>query len=335
MSDKPELSIVAPCFNEEQVLPEFLRRATAAAEQCGKSFEIIIVDDGSRDGTWRELQKHSAADARIRGIRFVRNFGHQPALTAGLRACRGARVLLIDADLQDPPELLAEMMVAMDREGADIVYGQRRTRDGVSAGLNACYKGFYKVLGWLSGTEIPPDTGDFRLVTRRVVDCVNAMPEQQRFLRGMFSWSGFKQVAFRYDRKARAAGAPAYTWNKLFALAADGIMSFSIKPLRLATALAAFLAGIGLLVTVWLVFGHAYFDQPPQGWTSLMVVLLFVSALQMLVLGVIGEYIGRIFIEQKQRPIYLVAEEVGGTAKPAIRRQATGHRDQMSDADMA
>ena len=319
MSANTELSIVAPCFNEEQVLPEFLRRAIAAAEGCGKSFEIIIVDDGSKDGTWRELQKHSVADARIRGIRFVRNFGHQPALTAGLRACRGAGVLLIDADLQDPPELLSEMLAFMDKEGADIVYGQRRTRDGVSAGLNACYKAFYKILGWLSGTEIPPDTGDFRLVTRRVVDCVNAMPEQQRFLRGMFSWSGFKQVAFRYDRKARAAGAPAYTWKKLFALAADGIMSFSIKPLRLATALAGLLAATGLLVTVWLVFGHAYFDQPPQGWTSLMVVLLFVSALQMLVLGVIGEYIGRIFIGQKQRPIYLVAEETGtdgGGRKP-------------------
>jgi dolichol-phosphate mannosyltransferase len=248
---------------------------------------------------------------------LVRNFGHQQALSAGLRACRGKMVMLIDADLQDPPELLAEMLVAAQRDGAEIVYGQRRTRDGVSFVLNACYKSFYKLLGWLSGTEIPPDTGDFRLVSRRVVDCVNAMPEQQRFLRGMFSWTGFRQVALPYDRKARAAGAPAYTWRKLFALAADGIMSFSIKPLRLATALAGVLAGIGLLVTVWLVFGHAYFDRPPQGWTSLMVVLLFVSALQMLVLGVIGEYIGRIFIEQKQRPIYLVAEETGGSGKAA------------------
>jgi dolichol-phosphate mannosyltransferase len=308
----PELSIVAPCFNEEQVLPEFFRRVIEAAEKSGKSFEVIIVDDGSHDGTWDMISKQSTSDSRIRGIRFVRNFGHQPALTAGLRACRGSRVLLIDADLQDPPELLTDMLATMERECADIVYGQRRTRDGVSSGLNACYKAFYKILGWLSGTEIPPDTGDFRLVSRQVVDCVNAMPEQERFLRGMFSWTGFKQVAFRYDRKARAAGAPAYTWKKLFALAADGIMSFSIKPLRLATALAGLLAGIGLLVTVWLVFGHAYFDTPPQGWTSLMVVLLFVSALQMLVLGVIGEYIGRIFIGQKQRPIYLVAEETGG-----------------------
>jgi len=313
----PELTVIAPCLNEQEVIDEFIRRVTDACAATGRSWEIILVDDGSRDGTWSKIRDHANRDARVRGIRLVRNFGHQQALSAGLRACRGKMVMLIDADLQDPPELLGEMLAAAQRDGAEVVYGQRRTRDGVSLVLNACYKSFYKLLGWLSGTEIPPDTGDFRLVSRRVVDCINAMPEQQRFLRGMFSWTGFRQVALPYDRKARAAGAPAYTWHKLFALAADGIMSFSIKPLRLATALAGVLAGIGLLVTVWLVFGHAYFDQPPQGWTSLMVVLLFVSALQMLVLGVIGEYIGRIFIEQKQRPIYLVAEETGGSGEAA------------------
>jgi dolichol-phosphate mannosyltransferase len=173
--------------------------------------------------------------------------------------------------------------------------------------MNLCYKMFYRVLSWLSGCEIPRDAGDFRLVRRRVVDCINEMPEQQRFLRGMFGWTGFKQVPFLYDRKAREAGTPAYTWGKLFALAADGIMSFSIKPLRLATALAGFLAVAGLLVTVWLVLGYTYFDNPPQGWTSLMVVVLLVSALQLVVLGVIGEYIGRIFVEQKRRPHYIVA----------------------------
>jgi glycosyltransferase involved in cell wall biosynthesis len=311
----PDLSVIAPCLNEQEVVGEFIRRTTAACDGTGKKWELLLVDDGSKDSTWLAIQQAAAGDGRIRGIRLVRNFGHQPALTAGLQACRGASVLLIDVDLQDPPELLPEMLSALQREDADIVYGQRRSRQGVSWVLNFCYKNFYRLLGWLSGTEIPPDTGDFRLVTRRVVDCVNQMPEQQRFLRGMFSWTGFKQVPFLYDRKAREAGEASYTWKKLFALAADGIMSFSIKPLRLATALAGLLAGLGLLVTVWLVFGHAYFDQPPQGWTSLMVVLLFVSALQMLVLGVIGEYIGRIFIEQKRRPIYLVAEETFREAK--------------------
>ena len=303
------LSVVAPCLNEQEVLGEFLKRTKAACEALRQPFEILVVDDGSSDGTWERLRAEAASDPRVRGMRLVRNFGHQPALTAGLLASRGERVLLIDADLQDPPELVGEMIALMDREGAEIVYGQRRTREGVSWLLQRCYKFFYRLLGWLSGCEIPPDTGDFRLVTRRVVECVNAMPEQQRFLRGMFSWTGFRQVAFRYDRKARAAGEPAYTWKKLFGLAVDGIMSFSILPLRLASVLSGLLAVAGLVWMLWLVFLHAYFDKPPQGWTSLMVVLLFVSALHLLVLGVIGEYIGRIFIEQKKRPVFLVAEE--------------------------
>jgi glycosyltransferase involved in cell wall biosynthesis len=310
----PELSIVAPCLNEQEVLDEFLRRATAAGEATGKSFEILIVDDGSTDATWEKLQSYARNDNRLRALRLVRNFGHQAALSAGLAECRGEKALLIDADLQDPPELLADMLDLGHNEKADIVYGHRHTREGISSVLKICYKSFYRILNWLSGTQIPADTGDFRLVSRRVIDVVNGMPEQHRFLRGMFSWTGFKQVAFPYDRSARAAGAPAYTWRKLFALAADGIMSFSVKPLRLATALAGLLATTGLAVTVWLVLGYAYFDNPPQGWTSLMVVFLLVSALQLLVLGVIGEYIGRIFVEQKARPVYIVSERTEGVA---------------------
>lgn len=307
------LSIVAPCFNEQEVLTEFLRRATSACEATGLPFELIIVDDGSTDETWATIAKAAAKDRRIRGIRLARNFGHQAALSAGLAVCHGERILLIDADLQDPPELLADMISLQESSGADIVYGQRRTREGVGWMMGKCYKNFYRLLGWLSGVEIPPDTGDFRLVTRRALECVNAMPEGQRFLRGMFSWTGLRQVPFLYDRKPRAAGTPAYTWSKLFGLAVDGIMSFSIKPLRFATLLAGVLALLGLLVTLWLVFGHAFFDQPPQGWTSLMVVILFVGALQLLVLGVIGEYIGRIFVEQKRRPMFVVAGETEGT----------------------
>jgi len=310
----PELSIVAPCLNEQEVLDEFLRRATAAGEATGKSFEILIVDDGSTDATWEKLHSYALVDSRVNALRLARNFGHQAALSAGLAECRGEKVLLIDADLQDPPELLAGMLDLAQNEQADIVYGQRRTREGVSSLLNICYKTFYRLLGWISGTEIPPDAGDFRLVSRRVVDAVNGMPEQHRFLRGMFSWTGFKQVALPYDRKSRAAGTPAYTWGKLFTLAADGIMSFSVKPLRLATALAGLLAASALAVTAWLVLAYTYFDNPPQGWTSLMVVFLFVSALQLLVLGVIGEYIGRIFVEQKARPVYIVCERTGGAA---------------------
>lgn len=308
-----EISVVAPCLNEEEVIGEFLRRVIGACEATGRTFEIIIVDDGSTDATWSRLQELSGGNPSVSAIRLARNFGHQAALSAGLTECRGEQILLIDADLQDPPELLHEMIQLAGREQADIVYGQRRAREGVSAPLNFCYKSFYRLLGWLSGTEIPPDTGDFRLVSRRVVDVVNSMPEQHRFLRGMFSWTGFKQVPLRYNRKPRSAGTPAYTWRKLFGLAADGIISFSVKPLRLATALAGFLAASGLVVTMWLVLGYTYFDNPPQGWTSLMVVVLFVSALQLLVLGVIGEYIGRIFVEQKGRPVFIITERSGGS----------------------
>lgn len=306
----PDISVVAPCLNEQEVLPAFCERVVKTCEDLGVSFEVVLVDDGSTDSTWKTLSDISTKNPRIRGLRLARNFGHQAAISAGLLEARGQTILLIDADLQDPPELLGEMLSVMRSESADIVYGQRRSREGVPWHLGVCYRLFYRILGWLAGCEIPPDTGDFRLVSRRVADCVNQMPEQQRFLRGMFSWTGFRQVALRYDRKARAAGQPAYTWKKLFALAADGIMSFSIKPLRLASALAAVLALAGLAVMSWLVFGYAYLNHPPQGWTSLMVVMLFISALQLLVLGVIGEYVGRIFVAQKGRPSFIVAERL-------------------------
>lgn len=307
-SNNPAVSVVAAALNEEQVIPAFCSRVMKVCEALGVSFEVIVVDDGSTDGTWKRLRALSQTDRRLSAVRLARNFGHQAALSAGLQVAKGETVLLIDVDLQDPPELLGEMLGAMKKENADIVYGQRLSREGVPWHLAFCYGLFYRALGWLAGCKIPPHTGDFRLVSRRAVDCINKMPEDQRFLRGMFSWAGFKQIPFGYHRKARAAGEPAYTWGKLTALAVDGIMSFSIKPLRLASALAAFLAVAGFSVMAWLVFGYAYLNHPPQGWTSLMVVILFLSALQLLVLGVIGEYVGRIFLAQKGRPEFIIAE---------------------------
>ena len=302
-----KISVVAPCYNEQDVLAHFCERATKACEAVSADYEIVLVDDGSRDRTWQLMNEIARANPRVVGLRLSRNHGHQLALTAGLSQVTGDRVLIIDADLQDPPELLSEMMRLMD-EGADVVYGQRRSRRGVSPWKRAAYKSYYKILSRLSGTEIPPDTGDFRLITRHVADLLQRMPEHHRFIRGMVSWLGFKQRALLYDRDARFAGQSQYTLGKLLRLALDGITSFSIKPLRIASVLAfgfgaLAIAGLLLILVGW------WMQRPVQGWASIVVTVLFLGSVQLFVLGIMGEYLGRLFIESKGRPLYLVAEK--------------------------
>src|SRR5436190_6137632 len=224
---RPQLSVVAPCLNEEGVLPEFLARMAAALDGLGGAAEIVVVDDGSRDGTWSVMTAAAARDRRIVAVRLMRNHGHQLALTAGLSLCRGERVLIIDADLQDPPELLPDMMALMDgvdgKAGADVVYGQRRQRDGESLFKRATAAAFYRLIGRMTDVEIPSDAGDFRLLTRRVLDLLIAMPERHRFIRGMVAWIGGKQVPLVYDRKARVAGESKYPLAKMVRFAADAI----------------------------------------------------------------------------------------------------------------
>lgn len=301
------LTVVAPCLNEEEVLPTFLARVRVAAETVTDDFEVVLVDDGSVDGTWGLIETAAGSDSRVRGIRLSRNHGHQLALTAGLAACRGQRVLIIDADLQDPPELLSQMMSKMD-EGAEVVYAQRSSRRGVSWLKRVLYALYYRILSLLAGCEIPPNTGDFRLISRRVLDVLNQMPEQQRFLRGMVAWVGFKQVPIEYDRDARAKGVSKYTWRKLFQLATDGIMSFSVTPLRLATAAASCLAIAAVLAIVYILAATFWLERPPPGWASLTVVVLVIGSLQLFVLGIIGEYVGRVYLQAKGRPLYLIAD---------------------------
>src|SRR5678815_924799 len=219
MSDKPALSVVAPCFNEEGVLPEFLARVAAVLDRVGGTAEIVVVDDGSRDGTWPVMADAARRDGRIVAVRLMRNHGHQLALPAGLTLCRGERVLIIDADLQDPPELLPDMMALMD-QGADVVYGQRRQRDGESLFKRATAAAFYRLIGRMTDVEIPLDAGDFRLITRRVLDLLTAMPERHRFVRGMVAWIGGKQVPLPYDRKARVAGESKYPLANMLRFAA-------------------------------------------------------------------------------------------------------------------
>jgi len=307
----PYLSVLVPCYRDEAGLDELHRRLPAVCERLGKSYEIVLVEDGSPDRTWDAICRLAEKDSRIVGLQLSRNHGHQLAVTAGLAHVRGERVLIIDSDLQDPPELLPEMLRLMD-EGADNVYGQRLSRKGVPVWKKWCYKSYYKLLSALAGCEIPPDTGDFRLISRRVVDLVNEMPEHHRFLRGMISWLGFKQVAVQYHRDARFAGESGYTLAKLFKIAVDGITSFSIKPLRIASLLGFVFGALCLVGIVYSVIGHYQGRTAVAGWTSLMAVILLVGSLQFFVLGMFGEYLGRMFVEQKRRPLFIVAKKIGG-----------------------
>ena len=307
---RPALSVVAPCFNEEGVLPEFVKRVGAVLDGVGGTAEIVLVDDGSRDGTWNEIGKAAAADPRVVGVRLMRNHGHQLALTAGLSVCRGSRILIIDADLQDPPELLPEMMALMD-QGADVVYGQRRVREGESLFKRATAAAFYRVIGRLTDVEIPSDTGDFRLMTRRVLDILLAMPERHRFIRGMVAWIGGRQVPLQYDRKARAAGETKYPLTKMVRFAIDAITAFSVVPLMASMTIGWVMAAVGFAFFVYSIFGFVMGYNLP-GWTSLMAAIGLLGGMQFLMLGIIGAYLGRLYDQNKGRPLFMIRDIIGG-----------------------
>ena len=307
---RPALSVVAPCFNEEGVLPEFVKRVGAVLDGIGGTAEIVLVDDGSRDGTWAVIGAAAARDPRIVGVRLMRNHGHQLALTAGLTICRGERVLIIDADLQDPPELLPEMMALME-QGADVVYGQRRIREGESLFKRATAAAFYRIIGRLTDVEIPSDTGDFRLMTRRVLDLLLAMPERHRFIRGMVAWIGGRQVPLQYDRKARAAGETKYPLTKMVRFAIDAITAFSVVPLMASMTIGWIMAIVGFAFFVYSMIGFMLGYNIP-GWTSLMAAIGLLGGMQFLMLGIIGAYLGRLYDQSKGRPLFMIREIVGG-----------------------
>lgn len=308
------LSVVIPCFNEELVLPathERLSRAVSAIH--GFEHELIFIDDGSRDNTFRLLTEIQARDSQTRVLRLSRNFGHQIAVTAGLEAAAGDVIVVIDADLQDPPEVIAEM-IDLWRQGNHVVYGIRTTRAGESRFKLMTAKAFYRIINRFSDTPMPVDTGDFRLMDRKVVEVLLAMPERGRFLRGMVSWIGFRQTPLAYERQPRGAGRTKYSLFRMIQFALDGILSFSVLPLRLAalTGLVAIgfaLAGIVMAVVVRLL--GLYDLRLGRGWASLFVAVLFMGGVQLLTLGVMGEYLGRIYTEVKRRPLYAVQERLG------------------------
>ncbi len=304
-----KLSIVAPCYNEEKGLPEFVRRVTAAVAPLGQDYEILLVNDGSHDATLAVALRLAQETPHIRVLNFLRNFGHQAAVTAGIDMARGDAVAIIDSDLQDPPELLGEM-VARWQAGADVVYGQRRSRAGESAFKLWTARVFYRLLAWMTDRSIPLDTGDFRLMDRRVVDVLRQMRERHRFIRGMVSWVGGRQEAVLYDRAARFAGDTKYPFAKMLSFAIDAITSFSVFPLRLLSYLALAVLSITLIMAV--VVFVAKLVNPDYfipGYTSIMLTMMFFGGINLLAFGVLGEYIGRMYESVKGRPLYVIESE--------------------------
>ena len=313
------LSIVVPCFNEEACLVELHQRLSAAAQiAVGEDHELVLVNDGSRDASWPAMQRMAAADPHLVAINLSRNHGHQLALTAGLDLCRGQTILIIDADLQDPPELLPAMLAAMRDQQADVVYGVRKSRSGETAFKRATAHGFYRLLSRATEVDIPLDAGDFRLMSRRALDALLAMPEQARFIRGMVAWIGFKQVPFPYDRAERFAGDTKYPLTKMMRFAFDALTGFSSAPLKLASHAGLLLSAGSVLLVLYITYAWLA-GQSIQGWTSLMLVVVILGAIQMFALALMGEYIGRLYNEAKGRPLYIVQDVAGGERRSEAR----------------
>lgn len=314
---RPYVSIVAPCYNEQESLPEFHRRVSEVCrKECGDDYEIVLVNDGSRDSTWPMMCAMAEKDKHIVAVGLSRNHGHQLALTAGLNVCRGERILILDADLQDPPELLGDMLKLMD-QGNDVVYGQRRSRAGETWFKKATAKAFYRVLNRMVDVDMPMDVAEFQLLSRRALDVLNSMPEQHRFVSGMISWIGFKQAPLAYERHARFAGETKYPFATMLALAFDAITGFSVRPLKIASYFAGIFAMVGFMLFLYAFWSWLVHDTV-EGWTSLIMVVVILGSANMLVLGVIGEYLGRLYMDSKQRPLFLIDRVVRGSEKAGL-----------------
>ena len=311
MDSQRSLTIVIAAYNEEAVIAQMHQRLSAVLDGTDAESTVLYVDDGSRDNTWAELERIAAADPRVRLLRLARNFGKELALTAGLDHVETDAAMVLDADGQDPPELIPAF-VAKWREGYDVVYGTRTARDGETWFKRFTAAAFYRVIQRLSHTSIPPDTGDFRLMSRPVLDALRQVRERQRFMKGLFTWVGFRQVSFPYQREPRLAGASKFNYWKLWNLALEGITSFSTVPLRAATYIGLLTALAAFAWGVFIVLRTLLWGDPVQGWPSLMTVVLFLGGLQLVALGIIGEYLGRLYMEAKQRPLYLIARDVRG-----------------------
>ena len=329
------LTVVVAAFNEADALPLLHPRIAAVLDDLrgtGIDGRVLYVDDGSRDATWDVLHGIAAGDARVSLLRLSRNFGKEAALTAGLDLVEEGAALILDADGQDPPELIPRF-VERWREGYDDVYGTRTERAGEGLLKRGTAHLFYRVIGWLSHTPIPEDTGDFRLLSARALDALRALRERQRFMKGLFGWVGFHRCAIAYQRDPRLAGRSKFNFWRLWNFALEGITSFSTAPLRVATYLGVATAVLAFAYACWVVLKALLWGDPVAGWPSLMAVILLLGGVQLVALGLIGEYLGRLYMESKQRPLYLVQDWIPGPARPAAIRVASGVCSGQSTAE--
>jgi dolichol-phosphate mannosyltransferase len=312
---RPTLSLVLPIYNEEEVIAELHARLQDFLGKLGLDCEVLFINDGSKDRSLPLLREIARGEPRYRVLSFSRNFGHQAAISAGVDWARGRAVVVMDADLQDPPEVVLEM-VARWREGFDVVYGKRRSREGETFFKLLTARWFYRIFAAMIPIEVPLDTGDFRLMSRRVVVALRALRETHRFVRGMVAWVGFKQTAVLYDRPGRFAGETKYPLKKMVRFAIDGITSFSVLPLRFSTYLGMLISVASLAVAIWAVVAHFFFRATVPGWTATVVLVSLLASVQLLMIGILGEYIGRIYEQVKGRPNYLVGDRVNASARP-------------------
>lgn len=308
MSEKIKYSVVAPIYNEIEIVDEFCKRVTEVMDSTGEGWELVLVDDGSRDGSTERILELATANAKIRPVIFARNFGHQIAVTAGLDYTRGEAITIIDADLQDPPEVILEMIEKW-KEGYQVVYAVRAEREGESWFKLWTASLFYRIIYRITDVKIPLDTGDFRLLDRKVVDVMNAMRERHRFLRGMSAWVGYKQIGVEYKRAARVAGETKYPFKKMLQLALNAVTSFSYFPLQVASYFGFVSASIAILAIPIIIAMRMTGAQFFEGQATTLISVLFLGGVQLISLGVLGEYIGRLYDEAKGRPLYIVAQE--------------------------
>lgn len=305
---RPELSLIIPIFNEESVIPELDRRLRAFVDSLGIATEIVFVNDGSKDRSLELLKGLAEGSSLYRVINLSRNFGHQMAITAGVDRAEGEAIVVMDADLQDPPEVVLAM-VEKWREGYDVVYGKRRTRAGETWFKKITAKWFYKIFAAMVPIDVPLDTGDFRLMSRRVAMALSSLRESHRFVRGLVAWLGYRQIAIHYDREERFAGETKYPLRKMLRFALDGITSFSVLPLRFAMWLAVLVGIFSIFVAIWAVVAKFVFHDTVQGWTGMVVLVSILTSVQLFTVGVLGEYVGRIYEQVKGRPLYLIEGE--------------------------